>query len=276
MEPIESRSFGMGWLAPANIDQPHDLILFDKKRPPRDDKGWPVFGVVYGTDEPVCGAKKRKKEAYCGQPRRKDNGRCKHHGAGSFKGAASPTYKHGKTSKYQPRVAGHLQERFDLLMKDDTLHHHRKSIAALDAMIDEVWTHFKSGWDHDLAQKALSTYRSILAAQAANNRPRAVELFETLGQQLEAMVAIDNQSEKIVRFLSERRRHADSETRRMLSEKLVFSLEEAQMFYGALGAAVNRNITNPEEKRAVLNEIAAVAGARRPTGSNGPTTPSGG
>jgi hypothetical protein len=100
------------------------------------------------------------------------------------------------------------------------------------------------------------------AARNAGNRLRAQEFLAELGTVLEDMVQVDAQADKIVRFLAERRKQADSETRRMISERLVFSLEEAQMFYSALGAAVNRNVSNEEERRAILSEIASVAGER--------------
>lgn len=268
LEPFVVEGLGVGYLAPANARQNRDLVVFEKKGAPKDEAGRPVFGVRYGDWVPVCGSKKRQKEgevlALCGDEGRMGNGRCKIHGGRSLKGAASPTWKDGNRSIYRRRVAGHLTERVEQLRHDPELTHHRTSIAQLDAMLEELWTHYEESWDPQLARRCQATYRAIEAANDANNRPRAMELFATLGQQLGALVSVTNQSEKIVRYLAERRRHADSETRRKLAENLVFSLEEAHTFYTALGVAINKHVTDPEEKRAVLDEIAAVAGSARP------------
>ena len=249
----------MGYLAPANEDQPRDLILFDKKGHPRDAKGRPVFGALCGSDTPVCGSKKRGKEAYCANEGRMENGRCKNHGGRSLKGAASPTYKDGSTSKF--RVAGHLLERFERYLADPELHHHRTSIAQIDAMVDELWENYQSGIDPDLASKLGKTFRAIEAANAANNRIKAMELFEALGQLIGQAETSSNQSEKIVRFLEARRRHADSESRRKLAESLVFSLEEAYTYYTALGTAVRKHVESPEVRGAIVDEVAAIAGS---------------
>src|SRR5215218_1801209 len=97
-EPLETSSYGGGYLAPANEHQSRDIILFDRKKPPRDEEGHPIFGVIFGSEVPVCASKKRNRDAYCGHDGRMENGRCKYHGGKSLKGWASPTWKNGRRS----------------------------------------------------------------------------------------------------------------------------------------------------------------------------------
>lgn len=58
-----------------------------------------------------------------------------------------------------------------------------------------------------------------------------------------------------------RRRHADSETKRKLSEELTFSYETAYIYYTALGAAARKHFGHDQARlTAYLNEVIAIAG----------------
>jgi hypothetical protein len=264
LEVLETEGWGMGWLAPANEHQKHDLVLFDKKHHPTDAQGRPVFGVRFGSETPVCASKKRGRNAYCGDEGRMDNGRCKNHGGRSLRGMAHPQYRGKGRSIYERKVVGHLTDRVRQLQTDPELHHHRTSIAQIDAMVEELWKTYKEGLDPDAARAIAKKYRQLQAADSSGNRLRAKELFEELGQLIFMAEESSATGDRIVAYLEARRKHANSETRRKLSESLVFSLEEARTFYTALGMAVNKHVKDREVKRALLDEVAAIAGATRP------------
>jgi hypothetical protein len=277
--PVETAAWGPGWLAPASEagDQSRDLILFDRKNPPHDDRGRPVFGCTVDEETPVCASKKGGKDGFCAREQREQNGRCKNHGGRSPKGAASPHYSGKGRSRYE--IAGHLLKRYERYLSDPELHHHRTSIAAIDSIISELWESYQGGMDPDAAVKIAKKYRQLRIANASGNRMRSLELFEELGQLVEAAETSTNQAERIVRFLEARRRHADSESRRKLAESMVFTLEEAYRYYTALGNAVNTHVKDRVVRRALLDEVAAIAGqnpsaasgaasAQSPTGSS--------
>src|SRR5262245_53115189 len=76
-------------------------------------------GRAAGRGGPVCGAKTRAGTP-C-QARPCPNGRCRVHGGLSLAGVASPSYKHGKRSRYMRDLPRELRAGYRAALQDEEL-----------------------------------------------------------------------------------------------------------------------------------------------------------
>jgi hypothetical protein len=270
---VEIESLGAsGSFEPAGPKQPFDLVVFDKNRPPRGEDRRPVFAVKIEDESPVCGSPKRKKRGYCCDPARMANGRCHRHGGNARRGIAHPRFSDGKTSKYV--MPPKLLERYEKYLMDPELTHHRSSIAQIESLIAELWEAYEEGVGPELWNELQQIYKRLKTANDAGDYITARRHFEELGFVIDRGAQHTSQGERILKHLAERRKHADSETRRKLSESLVYSVEEAYVFYTSLGASVRKHVRDEEVQNAILNDIYAIAGDYNARGQ-GPASRSG-
>jgi len=54
---------------------------------------------------------------------------------------------------------------------------------------------------------------------------------------------------------------------------MVYSVEEAYQFYGQMGLAIRKHVSNPAERDAILNELAEIAGDAGATRGSGHAPP---
>jgi len=163
--------------------------------------------------------------------------------------------------------------RYQAALNDPELNHHRDSIAMVDSLIGELLEDYEAGAGPGLWKQVQTVYGKLQVAERAGDTKKARELFEELGYVIEQGQRHSNQSERLLRLLAERRKHADSETRRKLSESMVYTVEEAYAFYTAMGLAIRKHVSSEAEQHAILNEIAAIAGDAGATGENRPAPP---
>ena len=199
-----------------------------------------------------------------GEPCKKDamQGRevCLAHGGKSPLGPAAANWKNGHHSKYMTTPAK-LREGYERALSDPELTHHRTSIALTDSLIEEVLEDYEAGVSPEVWKKVRSEYRKLQVANDANNRHKAREHFEALGLLISEGSAHAQQSTSILRALESRRKHADSETKRKLSESIAFSYESAYTFYTAMGTAARKHFGHDQERlSAFVNEISSISG----------------
>ena len=251
--------------------QKHGLRLFDADDPPTDEKGWPLFAERLDDGMPACGSK-RSGPGYCESPFRYHNGRCKKHGGLSPKGAASGTWKNGSRSKYA-KMPQQLRARYEAGLQDPELTHHRGQIAMIDAALDDFFGEYESGASPELWKAVKAEVGKLDVANSAGDYRKAREHFETLKQLVAEGFGHSQQSLTLLRLLEARRRHADSETKRRLSESMTFSVEQAYQYYTSLGSAARRWFGHDQERlTGFLNEITAISGESGldTTGREGP------
>ncbi len=245
-------------------DQSNPLYVFEPERVPdglpRDHKGWPVHAIRLNDERPACGSRKASKPGLCESPFRYSNGRCKKHGGSTPKGAAHPNFKDGRRSKYAS-MPQHLRERYEKALGDPELTHHRGQIAMVDAALDDFFAEYDAGASPELWKQVKAEYRKVKVANNAGDRHKAREHFEALGLIIGEGYGRSQQSLTLLRLLEARRRHADSETKRHLSESMTFSYEMAYTYYTALGTAARRWFGHDQERlTGFLNEITAISG----------------
>ena len=245
-------------------DQNNPLYVFEPDRVPdglpRDHKGWPVHAVRLNDERPACGSRKASKPGLCESPFRYPNGRCKKHGGATPKGAAHPNFKDGRRSKYAT-MPQHLRERFEEALQDPELTHHRGQIAMVDAQIDGFFEEYQEGANPETWKSVKAEYRKLTVANNAGDTRKAREHFEALGLLVAEGHTHAQASLTLIRLLEARRKHAESETKRWLSESMTFSYEMAYTYYTALGSAARRWFGHDQERlTGFLNEIVAISG----------------
>lgn len=184
---------------------------------------------------------------------------CYHHGGRSPKGAASGTWKHGQHSRYT-RLPKRLREGYERAVTDPELTHHRSSVALVDSLVDEMLEEYQYGAAPEMWEQVQRLVRRLEVANNAGDYPRAREAFKELVLVVNEGHGHAQQSLALTRLLEARRRHADSETKRKLSEALTFSYEVAFNYYLSLGTAARRWFGGePEKLRGFLNEVTAIS-----------------
>lgn len=110
---------------------------------------------------PTCGAKTRA-GGKC-QRRPNSTGRCRLHGGASLRGVHSPTFKHGRRSKY---IMGgkRLQKAYEAALNDPELTSLKHELAALDAILVDLVANM-DGSDDQSAVVDLMEKRSRIAAR---------------------------------------------------------------------------------------------------------------
>lgn len=258
-------------------DQNNPLYVFEPERVPdglpRDHKGWPVHAIRLNDERPACGSRKASKPGLCESPFRYPNGRCKKHGGSTPKGAAHPNFRDGRRSKYAS-MPQHLREKYEKALQDPELSHHRGQIAMVDSLVDEFFGEYEHGANPETWKAVRTEYRRMKVANNAGNRHKAREHFEALGLLVEEGHSHAQGSLTLIRLLEARRKHAESETKRRLSESMTFTYEMAYTYYTALGSAARRWFGHDQERlTGFLNEITAISsesGLDTTPGGDGP------
>lgn len=217
----------------------------------------------------VCGSPRANRSGLCESSFLFANGRCGKHGGLTPNGIASPAFKTGKRSKYHVVLPERLRERYGEALADPELLTLRNEIAAIDARTVEVMaTLDKDGcaviWSQ--LQSALTEYRVSNAA----DRDRWLRiLFDGIERGASDMAVWG----QLGILIEQRRRLAETETKREKDLKLMVPLESVMALFGRFSLLVRETVMNAaclndDDKRKVLAPIAE--GMARMLGSGEP------
>jgi hypothetical protein len=215
------------------------------------------------TCEVHCNANLRKKPGHRCAQWPMANGRCRLHGGKSLKAGAHPRFRDGSRSKY--RFRGKLHKRYQQALSDPELTHYRDSVAVLDTLIREMTEQWEEGGSPAQWRRLTQLWERLQIAWNARDRQKVTEAMAEISLIIERGSAQSKRESQIVSLLEARRKHADSESRRWLSETLTFTVEEAEFFHTQLGHSVrrhllNENITREKSLRRVQEDMAAIGG----------------
>ena len=211
----------------------------------------------YVPEEERCKGMSRQTKQRCKRRRSPGSDYCIFHGGRAPKGGAHPGFKHGKRSGYMPSG---LFEYFNNFVNDPKIAHHRKSIAQIDAMVEEAWDDYEVGGTPKLWRKLKTAWRKVEKARPGHDTVGFWEALDEVGLLIGRGADQIQRMDRIVKLLDQRRKHANSELKRRQAEERTFTHEEAAAFYKSLGEAVRRRIKDPEVRKAIMNDIAAIAG----------------
>lgn len=188
-------------------------------------------------EKAICGAKTRS-----GKPCRKApmaNGRCRLHGGLSLKGPDSPTWKHGRRSKYN--LPDKLQKAYEAALDDPELASMKHELAALDAMLVEMSSNLQSV-DRDLLKKLSAGQKAIDAAVKQEDGAAFTaacqsqhQLIADAAGKLQAVFDVANLMEK-------RSRIASREHRRMVQLDAMVRFDDFILRLGMMMEAVRDHV----------------------------------
>ena len=127
-------------------------------------------------------------------------------------------------------------------------------------LLQEAWDDFEDGGTPELWRALRTAWRRVEKARANGNSARLGEVLDRVGHLIERGAEHIDRHERILKLLAERRKHANAETKRRLAEERTYTHEEATAFYKGLGEAVRKHVTDPKERNAIINDVAAIAG----------------
>jgi hypothetical protein len=96
-------------------------------------------------------------------------------------------------------------------------------VALVDSLVDELLGEYEYGTNPERWEAVQKAYNKMRDANNAGDQLKAMETFEELGLLIEEGHGHAQQSLAILHLLEARRRHADSETSRKLSEGMTFT-----------------------------------------------------
>jgi len=204
-----------------------------------------------------CKGMSRQSKQPCKRRRSPGSDYCIFHGGRAPKGGAHPGFKHGRRSSYMP---AELFEYFNNFANDPEIAHHRKSIAQIDAMVEEAWDDYEEGGTPQLWRKLKTAWRKVEKARAGRDAAGLWETLDEVGRLIGRGAEQTQRMDRIVKLLDQRRKHANSELKRRQAEERTFTYEEAAAYYTALGEAVRKHVQDPKVRKAIMNDIAAIAG----------------
>lgn len=208
--------------------------------------------VPGGSPEPVpgkCGAKRSQGPGYCLRDPMA-NGRCYKHGGVSLKGALSPTFKHGRYSKYlKLELARRYQETHD----DPELLSLREDVALVTDRIGQLLDRVQSGESGAAWKQIARLWKEFQRQRSAGNVPKMQEALELLNEPLAQGFADHAAWEELGLQLDRRARLAEQEQRRLEKMQATLTVEEAMGLLGTVLDVLKRHVTD----QATLDAIGA-------------------
>lgn len=204
-----------------------------------------------GGQRKICGANKRGGRGICRSTFVCANGRCRLHGGKNLRGIASPTFKHGRYSKYMPQGMG---ERFREALADPQMLALDKDVAIVEARLTELLSGLGeagAGW------KAVVDWKDkLLQARASGD---GATLTAALNGLVAAITSGNGERERwteIGELVEGRRKLIDSIHKHEVQAREVMTLDRAMALFTAISHTVRQNVHDRESLRRISEQFA--------------------
>jgi len=204
-----------------------------------------------------CKAKSKQTGERCRCNAMKGMEVCYHHGGASLKGIASPSFKHGKYSRYMPKQ---LAPVFEAVIEDPDLLALNVDIASHEARIDQLFQSIEGGNPGEMWVQALREWTGLWEATARGDardimkhRNRIDTLLREGAGDVEVWGLILSASEQ-------KRKLVETETKRREKMREYVRAEEAAYYYRALAMAVKRHVDDRDKLSSIADEFAKIVG----------------
>lgn len=198
-----------------------------------------------------CGARARTTGKPC-KNWAMPNGRCRMHGGKSPGGIASPSFKHGRYSKYLP---GRFIERYAEAAQDKDLLSLRDDIALMDVRLVDLLLQLHTGESGQLWQEVIEAKRRLDHAILISDADAVRGALASLDKLLESGVNDHAAWREIVDLLERKRRLSDSEHRRQIQNGELVPIEDVFAFADALILAVKRHVNDLDMLGAINEDL---------------------
>ena len=204
----------------------------------------------------TCGAKRKSDGKPC-ESSPMANGRCYHHGGPSLKGKNSPSWKHGRYSKYIP---GNLQGRYAAAISDPELLSHDDEIALLQSrlssLLEKIATAPDSGTTWSELRVLMSKFdRSQRQAQRLEEGEAQDKQLANASQSLEDLRMMIRRGVaewaawgEVIEITDHLRRLKDSEQKRRVDGQHIIFIEDVMALFDYTVNLINEIVTDQKQK----------------------------
>lgn len=193
------------------------------------------------------------------------NQKCRMHGGTAKIGAADPSFKSGRYSKHLPSRLDELyrEARSNPEILDMTEH-----IALLEARMQEILNESTAQgtapkWA-DIAEIFAEIETSLLRAET----DKVMAGMERMHKILDDGIRWDKTWVQVTEIMEQLRKMTDTDIKRKKELNLMVPVERVIILMAAVGTAVKRHVTNPEEIDAVYHELEMLQGNQVPARPN--------
>jgi hypothetical protein len=173
---------------------------------------------------------------------------CYHHGGKSLLGSAVNTYRHGRHSKYLPvRLAAKYAE----AQHDRELLSLRDELALVDARLADLLARVDTGESGSLWLKLMRAWRAFKSSQDAGDIARMHSTLAAVEAHVEAGAHDHGLWREIGEQIEQRRKLAESESKRLVALQQVITTQQALLMAGAIVDIITRHV--PDKK--ILSEV---------------------
>ena len=188
------------------------------------------------------------------------NGRCKLHGGMTPTGMALPQTKHGRYSKHLPT---RYLTRYDEARNDPEFYALREEIALIDSRLADLLAKIDQG-------EALATWKALAKTMAEHDSAEdgvgqsyaLAKIRELIQRGLGDFATWED----IYRVVEQRRRLAETETRRLEKAQQTITAEQAMLLLAAVVDVIRTHVSDRNILSAVSRDLGRLAppGARTP------------
>ncbi len=167
---------------------------------------------------------------------------CRYHGGLSKRGIDSPTFKHGRYSKYLP---ARLLDRYQQAASDPQLLEMRDEIALVDARLGDLLKRIDKGEAGEkwiAAKKVFTEFKEANIAGDVTKQQDSLLQLNTLLDKGQGDYLI---WEEIGRTIDQRRKLVESERKRLIELQQVITAEQAMLFLARVTDIIKTNVTDP-------------------------------
>lgn len=205
----------------------------------------------------VCGAK-TSNGTPCKKAPTPGMTRCYMHGGKTPVGAAAPTFKTGRYSKYLPN---RLAARYHEAQSDPYILNQQEEIALLDARIAELLTSVDEGGGRALWEQARKTFKDLRFAQTTQDTEGIVTALRTLDALINKGAAEGDTWAEVYDLVERRRRLVESERKRFVELGQMVTASQLMTMMGAISSLIREHVTDRDALRAISTGILALTGS---------------
>jgi hypothetical protein len=203
-----------------------------------------------------CKATSKSTGKRCRQPVVAGKKVCRYHGGLSLAGRESPSFKHGRYSKYLP---DRLAAKYEEALSDQELISLANEIALVDSQLTTQMELLReTGMNRNGWSTARELYQSFRVQTSAGNHGRAINDLEALGALLEE----ENENILAWRIIGElveqRRRLIETERKRLSDEDHAVAIDKLMVFMAALLDIIRRRVGDEDVQRQIAQDVRAM------------------
>ncbi len=199
-----------------------------------------------------CTATSKSTGVQCRQPACEGNTKCRYHGGKNLRGIASPSYIHGRYSKYLPE---RLREQYEEAQQDPELLALKDEISLLRIRTEELMARIDGNdsaarWDL-LKKQFQNLQRARFSTDAEKFKQAIADLEETIMESGpdHAIWA------EIMALVEGRRKLVESERKRLVEMSQLITTEQAMGMLALILDTIRRHVTDQRVLSAISTDI---------------------